>query len=130
MHGFTQRQGRVILRGLLVVLVPTVVVVKSLEHAHKALSSAMNMVDPQHKVAGDISIAVILLVAILGACWFLGWLITRTELGQRVLEWERVKFVNRSPLLKKQIQHAKNEEKETSDRVKEAQPALARLAGG
>ena len=132
-RGQTVRQGKLTLIGLAVVLVPVVVVLKSIEHAHKLLTHAASTVAPGLEIVGGVGIAAVILVAIFVACWVVGWLVSRTERGQLLMAWEKSKLLGRTPLqLQKEVKkvHALQAGQATATSPKAAQPALAYVAGG
>ena len=77
---------------------------------------------------GGVEITLLIVAAILAASWLIGLLMTRTEFGQRILEWENSLFKKRSPVLQKQAKREDAAEKEAV--ASAAQPVLARLQGG
>lgn len=119
----------ILLLGLVVVLLPIVVLSKSVEHAQKAVQKALTTVAPGVQALGAAGLTLGIVLLLLLACWFLGWLVSRTVPGQRLLAWEKSKFLGRSPKLQKRVA-AKAEAEAGVPPPKEAQPALAHVAGG
>jgi uncharacterized membrane protein len=127
------RQGKFTLLGLGVVLIPVVVVVKSIEHAHKLLTRAATTVAPGIEVVGGVGIGVLVLLFLFAACCFVGWLVSRTDRGQRLVDWEASKFLPRSPLeVQKEVKKVRTRGagQAAPTPAKEVQPALARVGGG
>lgn len=130
------RHGKLALLGLAVVLVPLVVALKSIEHAHKLLTRAASTVAPGVEVVGGIGIATIIMTAIVVACWFVGWLVSRTDRGQRLMEWEGADLLARTPLqLQQEVKKVRALQAgqtggASAPQPKAAQPALAFVADG
>ena len=126
LRSWVRRQGGTTFRGLMVVLVPTVLIARTLKHATAAAKHAMQNVAPELKVLLGIDLGIMLLLAVVGACWFLGWLMSRTELGQQIVEWEKSQFQRRSPFAKKRRAMKQAKEKTTPPGDI---PALAEIGG-
>ena len=114
------------LTGLAVVFLPIVIVSKAVEQAHKAVAGIMKKVAPGIELLGGIGITILVLVLLLLACWLLGWIVSRTEFGRRLLAWERKTFLGKAPKLQKEIE---TREKAGEPKPKDPLPALA-LVGG
>lgn len=121
------RHGKITGLGLVAVLTPIAIVVTSVGRAHKAVTNAAKKVAPGVEALGGVDVALILLLVLLAVCWFLGWLVTRTQWGRRLFEWEEAKYSARSPLMQKYV---KKSGKGAPAPTKQPQPALAHVAGG
>lgn len=121
------RHVKLTLLGLVVILVPAMIALKSIQHAHKMLHSAFSTLAPGLRLLGGVGAALAILAILLFLCWLLGWIVSRTELGQRVLAWEKARYMGRSPLMQKV---AAKQEAGTPQPVAEAIPALADIQGG
>ena len=105
---------------------------KSIEHAYKLVSHAVSQVSPELEVIGGIQIAVVILLAILVACWFVGWLVSRTKRGDLLMEWEKRELFGHSPLqVQKVVKKVRSMQPEMVAPAppKGVQPALAHVAG-
>lgn len=135
-RGFTRHHSKVTLLGLGVVVVPVVIMAKSIEQSHKALNKAVDLVGagaPAVDMLGGPGLAIALLLLIVGACWALGWLVTRTKRGAKLIEWEESSLLPRSPLLQEKVKKLKEQAPDPSKAQapsKDPQPALAHVAGG
>ena len=127
LRGRTVYHAKLVLIGMLVVVVPVVIVGRTLQHAHKLMSHGVAKVAPAVDVVGGVGVSLAILCAILVVCWVLGWLVIRTVLGQHLRDWEREKFLSRSPFLKK---YGEKLREKTPDAASAVQPVLAHVAGG
>lgn len=121
------RHVQLMLTGLAVVLVPAIIVTNAVEHAHKAVAGVLTKLSPKIQVLGGVGVALVVLLLILLACWLLGWLVSRTRVGKRLIEWEKATFLGKAPKLEKKLETRK---KAGEPKPKAPQPALAHVGGG
>lgn len=89
--------------GLVVILVPIVVVAKSMEEAHKTVGKLATTVVPQIERLGGLGVSLLVILVLLTACWLVGLLVAHTGLGRRWLEWEKTKLLRRTPMLEDRV---------------------------
>jgi len=129
-RGLTLRHVKITLLGLLVILVPITIVAKSVEHAHEVVQQGVTKITPAVEQLGGFTTTAVILFVLLIACWILGLILVRTELGRQWVEWEKAKFFTRSPLLQKQDKRLKSKQDGDTEPSPPARPALVRIEGG
>jgi uncharacterized membrane protein len=125
-----KQQGRIAMVGLLVVVVPLVFVGNTIDQLRKAVHKALVAFEPRVQELGGTTIAILILLALLICAWLIGLLMTRTELGQRVLEWEKRVFTKHSSALKKQAGREKTAEEAAARAALPGHAGLANVLGG
>lgn len=124
------RQGQIAMVGLLVVVVPFMVVGNAFDHLHKVVHKALIAVEPRVEALGGGTIALFVVIALLLCAWVIGRLMTHTELGQRILAWEKSVFAKRSPVVEKRAEREAAAEEAAARAASPARPGLANLQGG
>ena len=121
---------RVTATGFLVVVIPLVVVYAIFEKLTTLAQKVLAKIQPGVQELGGPTIALVIFAVVVVFSWGLGWLMLKTELGRRVLAWERTVFTKRSDVLKKvSDMEAKAADEEAKAKVN-ARPALVHVHGG
>lgn len=100
---FVRNHAIFTLLGLLVVLVPIVVIARSVEHAHKTVDKYAQKLAPKVGLLQHVAISGLAILGLFVACWFIGVLVANTGIGQRWLEWEKAKLLRRTPMLESHV---------------------------
>ena len=128
-----QRAGhhiRVMVAGLCVVVIPLVIVYGVIEKLQSILEKAIPAIQPTVQELGGPLVALLMVLGVMLLSWLIGLVMTKTELGQRFLAWEKAVFAKHSKVMKKKAEHdAKVADEEAKAKVN-ARPALAHVHGG
>jgi len=125
-----RQQVRIVMIGLGVVVVPLVVAGNAVDQLRKVVHKALVAIEPRVDELGGTTVTVIILLALLLCAWVVGRIMTLTELGQRILAWEKRVFSTRSSVMKKQASREEAAEEAAARAASPGHAGLAHIQGG
>lgn len=125
---------QITLLGALLVLAPLVLLVHTLLKVRTAVDKAvvpLKELLPGAKlsVAGVSGLELATFLLILLVCWFLGWIIVRTQLGRSVKRWVEETLLKRTPVFQTYRRVTGQTDETPTTPAPAVQPALVQVAG-